>query len=867
MTPRSFARKAFLAANRSPWVRIDMSQPLLLTLTYALVAGFWIFGSDQIILWLGVDPPAIARLQTVKGWVFVGVTAFLLFLLLRRFEAEQRLESDRPGWVSPPTARAAWTLVAMLVALIAVVYLLGAVAYREVIQDFSIGELVFVRTLVLWIGFVLLFVLGVGISGILFWWRNTRARFEVARLRDEVEHVNLRRRYEALIRQSLDVVLLLAEDGAIVETNDRVREYYGYEPEELRGQNVRKLRVPSLWDAVESDYRRVAQSGGAIFEVLHQRRDGATFPVEVSARALVSQDCRYFQSVVRDISERKQTETALAERERRFRGTFEQAAVGIAHVAPDGHWLRVNDRLCAIVGYSRLELLQKTFQDITHPDDLDKDLHLVEQMSSGRIQTYSMEKRYRRKDGAIVWVDLTMSLMRDAGGQPEYFIGVIDDITSRKLAEQRLARITKFYAALSLTNQTLLHNREADRLFEEICRIAVKCGELKGAWIGLRDSDADQLRVAAAYGELRGRSLSRDEPIQPDAALPYRPAQVVIASGSHWIGNNLFYDSGGENTDWQILMATAGIGSYAAFPLKQADKVVGVLNLFASEPDFFDLELTGLLDGMAADVSFALENFERERQRQQAETALRDSENRYRLLFEAHPVPMWVYDLETLRFLAVNDAAETHYGYTRAEFLTMTITEIRPSEDVPGLLQSIAEVREGLVRAGARKHRRRDGTLIDVEIVSHTLDWSGRRAKMIMAHDITAQLRAERELRLAAAVYEQSAEGILVSDADNRILMVNRAFTTVTGYRLDEVRGQNPRILASGRHDRDFYGTMWARLGQAGHWQGEIWNRRKNGEIYPQWLGITVLRDAEGRAVNYIAIFNDISAVKAAGRI
>ena len=842
-----------------------MSQSLFLALTYALVAAFWIFGSDQLVLWLGVGPVALTRLQTAKDWVFVAVTALLLYLALRRFEVERDVADDRAG-LDAPTPRITWALVVVPVALIATVVVLGAVAYREVIQNLGYDELARVRWLVLWIGFVLLFALSAGAAGVLLWWRNARARFELEHLRGELERANLQHRYEQLAQQSLDVVLLLADDGFIIEANDQVWNYYGYHPEELKGQHVRVLRAPPCQDAIIHDYRRVARAGGALFEVLHQRRDGATFPVEVSARPLISRNRRYFQSVVRDISERKQAEAALAERERRFRGTFEQAAVGIAHVAPDGRWLRVNDRLCAIFGYPRLELLQKTFHDITHPDDLDKDLHLVNQILSGQIQTFSMEKRYLRKDGVVVWVDLTVSLVRDAGGQPEYFISVIDDITSRKLAEQRLARITRFYAALSLTSQTILHNEGTDRLFEEVCRIAVKCGDLKGAWIGLRDPHTQQLRVAAAYGELRGRLASLDPTIEPDGvALPYRPAQVVLASGSHWVGNDLFYDSGEEAPDWQILMATAGVRSCAVFPLKRAGAVVGVFNLFASEPEFFDLELTGLLDEMVAEVSFALDSFERERQRQQAEAALRDSESRYRLLFEAHPVPMWVYDLETLRFLAVNDAAVEHYGYSRTEFLAMTIADIRPSEDVPGLLESIAQVKEGLARAEARKHCRKDGGLIDVEIVSHTLDWCGRRAKMIMAHDITVQLRTERELLLAAAVYEQSTEGILISDAENRIVSVNRAFTRVTGYSLEDVHGRNPNILSSGRHEQAFYASMWADLQRVGHWQGEIWNRRKNGEIYPEWLGLTLLRDAKGRAVNYVGIFNDIGAIRTNG--
>lgn len=132
-------------------------------------------------------------------------------------------------------------------------------------------------------------------------------------------------------------------------------------------------------------------------------------------------------------------------------------------------------------------------------------------------------------------------------------------------------------------------------------------------------------------------------------------------------------------------------------------------------------------------------------------------------------------------------------------------------------------------------------------------------------HDITTQLRTERELLLAAAVYEQSTEGILISDAKNRIISVNRAFTRVTGYSLEDVRGRNPNILSSGRHDREFYTSMWVELERVGHWQGEIWNRRKNGEIYPEWL-IDLLRDAKGQTINHVAIFNDIGAIRADGR-
>ncbi len=126
---------------------------------------------------------------------------------------------------------------------------------------------------------------------------------------------------------------------------------------------------------------------------------------------------------------------ALIASEARFSATFDQAAVGIAHVALDGTWLNVNQRCLEIVGYSREELLKLTFGDITHPDDLETDWALVRELLDGKGATYSMEKRYFAKDGRLIWVNLTVSLVRKPDGQPDYFISVIEDITLRKQIE------------------------------------------------------------------------------------------------------------------------------------------------------------------------------------------------------------------------------------------------------------------------------------------------------------------------------------------------------------------------------------------------------------------------------------------------
>ncbi|MGH2522309.1 MAG: PAS domain-containing sensor histidine kinase [Anaerolineales bacterium] len=145
-------------------------------------------------------------------------------------------------------------------------------------------------------------------------------------------------------------------------------------------------------------------------------------------------------------------------------------------------------------------------------------------------------------------------------------------------------------------------------------------------------------------------------------------------------------------------------------------------------------------------------------ERQQAEAALRESEERYRDLFEANPHPMWVYDQETLAFLAVNEAAIRRYGYSKAEFLAMTIKDIRPAEDVPRLLEEIANLAPGLDTGGVWRHRKKDGTLIDVEIAAHGLGFGGRPARLVLATDITERKRAEDEIRKLNAELEQRVQ-------------------------------------------------------------------------------------------------------------
>ena len=252
--------------------------------------------------------------------------------------------------------------------------------------------------------------------------------------------------------------VFIAQDYRFVFANTALPCMLGYSHEEFVGLGFEAVIAPEFLDLWNERFRMRTGEGeepASTYELRFLHKDGRrTVPIELNANRLVFGGKRSVLGIVRNITRRKLNEQALLESEQRFRGTFEQAAVGMAMVGLDGHWLSVNSKLCATLGYTADELQSRTFQDITHPDDLATDLESVSRVLSGEQSSYSMEKRYLHEDGSYAWARLTVSLMRDINGKPSHFIAVIEDIHDQRMAQAALADS-------ELRHRLLMHNLHA----------------------------------------------------------------------------------------------------------------------------------------------------------------------------------------------------------------------------------------------------------------------------------------------------------------------------------------------------------------------------------------------------------------------
>ncbi|MGQ0668593.1 MAG: PAS domain-containing sensor histidine kinase [Actinomycetota bacterium] len=326
---------------------------------------------------------------------------------------------------------------------------------------------------------------------------------------------------------------------------------------------------------------------------------------------------------------------------------------------------------------------------IIHPDDRERAVGLC-RAATAEGRNHEFEYRAVAADGSIVWLRDIVHVVLDVEGRPELLRGVMVDLTEQKRAEEEL--------------------REAEKRYRSIFENAVE---------GIFQTSLD------------GRYLAANPAIAD--MLGYESPEELMASVTDVA--RLYVEPGGRD---EFVRQVDEQGALAEFEYEVYRK--DGTTIWASEKVRALRNPSGRLvgfEGTTLDVT----------KRKRAEEELRRSEEGYRLLFDGNPHPMWVYDLETLVFLTVNEAAVKKYGYSREEFLAMSIRDIRPPEDVAALMENLSKPHPDLDLAGTWRHRKKDGGMFHVDIVSHALPYRGRRGRLVLASDVTERIEAEKRLR------------------------------------------------------------------------------------------------------------------------
>ncbi len=294
---------------------------------------------------------------------------------------------------------------------------------------------------------IVLFILTSGFFLGFLWW-NQRVRFYRGKYETELEHMALVKHFDYILKYANDIILLCDKDFVIIEANDKAIETYQYERNELIGKNINQLHSSNSLGRFGHDYKILGDSGHLTYETIHKRKDGTNFPIEISARRVDIEGVQYYQSIGRDITERKHAEEILRDSEDRFRKIFEESPFSMVMTGKDMGITKANSAFCTMLGYTEEELLGMTFRDFTHPDHISHDDVSLLRLVAKDIPVYHTEKRYIRHDGSVIWGSTTVNLIRNKKGEFQFSLAMIEDITTRKTAR---AELDKSFSLLKAT--------------------------------------------------------------------------------------------------------------------------------------------------------------------------------------------------------------------------------------------------------------------------------------------------------------------------------------------------------------------------------------------------------------------------------
>ena len=542
-------------------------------------------------------------------------------------------------------------------------------------------------------------------------------------------------------------------DFTIRDWNPAATVIFGYTKDEAVGKSGYGLIVPQpckpamdgVLAEVAAHRRSVTRTGEGL------TRDGRTITCEWQHAPLIDAagQSSGLLAVVQDVTRRFELET-LRER---LAAVVEQAGESVVITDLDGRIVYVNSYFESFTGYTRAEvigqnprILKSGFQDRAFYGNLWQTI-TAGQVWSGRFSN-------RRKDGSLYHEDETIFPIKSGSGKITHYAAVRKDVTKRVAQERRAERLARLYTTLSLTNEAIVRATEAAGLYNTICQIAIKSGGLLGAWVGQPDPATRHIVAITKTDSLNAYLDAIFVSMDADVPEGCGPAGTALRENRAFVANQFLVNF--ATAPWRSAAERFGIRAAATFPLRCRGEPVGVLTLYSDQEDFFDDEIVQLLEEMAADVSYALDNFERERDRKQAETALRESEYKFRSLVEQSIAG--VYIIVDGRFAYVNPRLAEIFGRAPSEIIGTELLGHVVDGDRPvvaRLIDDLISARIGNIQYNFGG-RRSDGSTVDIDAHATRSAFEGKPAVIGMLQDITERRRAQEQIQRQLAQLEES---------------------------------------------------------------------------------------------------------------
>ena len=552
-------------------------------------------------------------------------------------------------------------------------------------------------------------------------------------------------RYRRIVQNAEEGIWTIDAGSLTDYVNPKMAKMMGYKQEEMIGRPISDFLDDEGKALLNRHIKNRKNGFSDEFEFKYMRKDGTPLWAYVATNAITDSQGVYVgaMALLTDISARRDAEAAMHESNAQFRAIFEQAAVGVALIDSNTfRYLSVNQRACDIARLTPRQMMSTTFKHIAHPDDLQENLELMEKLKAGRIQTFTMEKRYLHADGSITWVNVTVSPLWKKGEPPSRHIAIVQDITARKQVEQTLSRTTDLLERtgelariggweLEVASQKLFWTLETCRLFE------------------IDSAKAPSLKQAIHF-------------YAPESQPVIRAA--VEAAIEH-----------GTSYDLELSVITAKGKRFWARTQGSAIRKNGI---------------TVKLIGTFQDITKSKE----------AEQALIESEVRFRAVFEQAVVGVGLVDFDTGRFVDVNRRYCTIAGRPRKEMLKIAFDGVTHPDDRAinhHLHHQLKSAKSSEIQVEQR-YLRPDGTLVWVNLNASLLStMSGRPNQMlVMVEDITSRKLAEanyrRELGFNEILASHTSAIIILLDRHGHLIHANEATLQMLGYKRKDLVGKPP---------------------------------------------------------------------------